>query len=388
MHAPARPSQLDRRATDSPGGKVDQEKSAGRGLPVNPVWRTLATGIQPTPFVAANKSIQAKLTPSATHAETTQGAERAVHPAGRGGHPLPEAAKAFFEPRFGRDFRRVRVHADPAAGAAARAVRARAYVTGSDIVFGAGEYAPATNAGKRLLAHELTHVVQQGGAPVVSPANEPVRPVLAIQRAPAPGLIMREPDCEQHCGTNFEESSGDQTKRLGELSACLHGCAPPASEPSQPAPEQIPAKNEPAPSDPHGKDAAPATPNAPGANPQGDWTPPMGGPYPIEAIDPRVLKAPKTFQGNPPPPNGWKYWPLGKTIKPAAKKLADLGPKKTPGTFIQDIVAGELVGMRSEWHNFTVLFDKETHKPFNKPGLFKGGSLMVPVEPLKQPAAQ
>ena len=80
------------------------------------------------------------------------------------GRPLDPASRAFFEPRFGRDFSRVRVHADDAAAESARAVQARAYALGCDIVFGAGQYSPATSEGKRLVAHELTHVVQQGGA--------------------------------------------------------------------------------------------------------------------------------------------------------------------------------------------------------------------------------
>jgi hypothetical protein len=67
------------------------------------------------------------------------------------------------EPRFGQDFSRVRVHADGNAARAAHAVEARAYTVGRDIVFGKGEYAPATVEGKRLIAHELTHVVQQRG---------------------------------------------------------------------------------------------------------------------------------------------------------------------------------------------------------------------------------
>ena len=83
------------------------------------------------------------------------------------GQPLPTTAREFMEPRFGHDFSRVRVHTDGAAANAARAVRARAYTIGQDIVFGSGEFTPATTAGQQLLAHELTHVVQQnaGGAP-------------------------------------------------------------------------------------------------------------------------------------------------------------------------------------------------------------------------------
>lgn len=71
--------------------------------------------------------------------------------------------------RLRHDFRGVRVHTDPEAVDAARALHARAYTVGDDIVFGSGEYAPATLEGERLLMHELTHVVQQtgGAAPVV-----------------------------------------------------------------------------------------------------------------------------------------------------------------------------------------------------------------------------
>jgi len=82
----------------------------------------------------------------------------------QGGSPLSDDLRAFFEPRFGQDFSAVRVHADGGAADAARAVQARAYTLGSHIVFDAGEYAPHTDGGRRLLAHELTHVVQQGGA--------------------------------------------------------------------------------------------------------------------------------------------------------------------------------------------------------------------------------
>ncbi len=79
------------------------------------------------------------------------------------GQPLDAETRAFFEPRFGQDFSRVRVHANQQAADSARGVNARAYTVGSDIAFGSGEYAPTSNEGKRLLAHELTHVVQQRG---------------------------------------------------------------------------------------------------------------------------------------------------------------------------------------------------------------------------------
>jgi hypothetical protein len=77
------------------------------------------------------------------------------------GTPLTGEARAAMEARFGEDFSTVRIHADPRAAESARAVNARAYTVGRDVVFGSGQYAPATTAGQHLLAHELTHVVQQ-----------------------------------------------------------------------------------------------------------------------------------------------------------------------------------------------------------------------------------
>jgi hypothetical protein len=80
------------------------------------------------------------------------------------GQPLDAEARAFMETRFGYDFSGVRVHTDPIAAASAHAVNALAYTVGRDIVFGMGQYAPETNDGKRLLAHELAHVIQQQGS--------------------------------------------------------------------------------------------------------------------------------------------------------------------------------------------------------------------------------
>lgn len=80
------------------------------------------------------------------------------------GQPLDVATRAFMEPRFGWDFSKVRVHADERAAESAQAVQARAYTVGRDVVFGAGEFMPGTEAGQRLMGHELVHVVQQGSA--------------------------------------------------------------------------------------------------------------------------------------------------------------------------------------------------------------------------------
>jgi len=81
-----------------------------------------------------------------------------------GGRPLPTPARSFFESRFGRDFGDVRVHTGSSADTSARSIQALAYTHGRDIVFRGDQYAPESAAGRRLLAHELTHVVQQGRA--------------------------------------------------------------------------------------------------------------------------------------------------------------------------------------------------------------------------------
>ncbi len=77
------------------------------------------------------------------------------------GQPLGAETRAFMEPRFGYDFSGVRVHSDERAAESAQAVNALAYTVGQDVVFRTGQYAPETGEGRRLLAHELTHVVQQ-----------------------------------------------------------------------------------------------------------------------------------------------------------------------------------------------------------------------------------
>jgi len=82
-----------------------------------------------------------------------------------GGQSLPESARVFFEPRFGQDFSGVRVHTDQQAGKLARDLSATAFTAGQDIYFGEGDFQPDSPQGQRLIAHELTHVVQrQGGA--------------------------------------------------------------------------------------------------------------------------------------------------------------------------------------------------------------------------------
>jgi hypothetical protein len=104
------------------------------------------------------------------------------------GQPLDGTARSLMASRFGHDFSRVRVHADPLAGRSAEAVEAQAYTLGSHIVFGPGRYEPRTGDGQRLLAHELAHVLQQssGGDPVLARQPVPTKPSLPATAKPAP----------------------------------------------------------------------------------------------------------------------------------------------------------------------------------------------------------
>lgn len=111
------------------------------------------------------------------------------------GQPLPASAREFMEPRFGHDFSQVRVHTGSEAASAARAVRAQAYTSGNDIVFGSGAYAPATRGGRQLLAHELAHVVQQASTPgVMQRKTTTESPVDKPQRDPEEEKVLRAAD--------------------------------------------------------------------------------------------------------------------------------------------------------------------------------------------------
>jgi len=86
--------------------------------------------------------------------------------AGSGGRPLDAGIRHAMESRMGHDFGDVRVHTGSQASESAKGLAAQAYTVGTDVVFQAGKYRPDTPAGQRMLAHELTHVVQQKAGPV------------------------------------------------------------------------------------------------------------------------------------------------------------------------------------------------------------------------------
>lgn len=126
-----------------------------QGGAASPIRRDLAQGDDEALHLSRPAAAPRRLAPQA-------GAIAAAAVAG-GGAPLAAAERAFFEPRFGRDLGHVRLHTDAVAGLAARGIGARAYALRNHIAFAPGQFAPGTRDGRRLIAHELTHTLQQGG---------------------------------------------------------------------------------------------------------------------------------------------------------------------------------------------------------------------------------
>jgi hypothetical protein len=125
------------------------------------------------------------------------------------------------ERRFGYDFSTVRVHCDAAAEQSAREVNARAYAIGSSIVFGAGQYAPGTRDGRRLIAHELAHVIQSAES------------IAGMANSKPPDMLMRQPAGE----SKIEQSQKSQTTAPAKTSAA-------AADPCTAADPQLPVYKE------------------------------------------------------------------------------------------------------------------------------------------------
>jgi hypothetical protein len=193
-----------------------------------------------------------------------------------GGKPLDQGLRAYFEPRFGQELTDVRVHTGAQADASASAVDATAYTVGRDIVFREGAFAPETGEGRRLLAHELTHVVQQTGradrgasgavaasrigAPhdaTEAEADRVADAVVSGSTAAVParqgaGTVQRQPadpaKCKADCDAQFKEctkGSFEGSGCLGSLNYCYNRCdagkAPPA-KPEAPAKPAAPVE--------------------------------------------------------------------------------------------------------------------------------------------------
>ena len=131
------------------------------------------------------KQIQPKSNTDMTP-QVTPGIAHDIHSFKGTGQLLPTSERAFFEPRFGRDFTNVRVHTNEQAARASQSINAQAFTLGRDIVFGSGQYLAGNERGNKLLAHELTHVVQQEASIHRSPAPVTGRPSTKRQPSKTP----------------------------------------------------------------------------------------------------------------------------------------------------------------------------------------------------------
>jgi hypothetical protein len=120
-----------------------------------------------------------------------------------GGSALPAETRAFFEQRFGMDFSNVRVHTGSRAEEAAESIGAKAFTVGNDIAFGSGQYSPSSPEGRNLLAHELTHTVQQGASTVDGPI---------VQRQPKPPKKAEKPKAPEKA----EKPEAEEKAKVGE----------------------------------------------------------------------------------------------------------------------------------------------------------------------------
>ena len=199
---PSRASRIQRSPASEPGAwthlsrslRVSQpgdadEREADRaadaaigGVPARIASRPAATGRAVQRMCAACEEEQTRQVHASRDADAEPAAGFDPAPAGPG-QGLPGGIRAAFEPAYGQRLDHVRVHTDTAAADAAAGLAARAYTIGHDIVFGAGQYDPGSHAGRRLIAHELAHVVQQ------SAAGAP-----AVQRKPIGGPLDLQPD--------------------------------------------------------------------------------------------------------------------------------------------------------------------------------------------------
>lgn len=161
---PAAPTLQAKLTVNEPDDAFEQEADAV----ADSVMRAPAAATPPPPpdeQLTAGRSVQAK---GDVGGPVSDGTQEQIARMQSGGQPLPDSERAFFEERMGADFSGVRVHPDGEAADTAQDLSARAFTVGNHIAFNEGEYQPGTSEGRHLLAHELTHTVQQGAAETVA----------------------------------------------------------------------------------------------------------------------------------------------------------------------------------------------------------------------------
>ena len=176
---------------------------------------------QEEPLDEEEKAVQAKSNDGSS--TTSSSVESGINSMRGKGQPLPVSARAFFEPRIGADFSHVRIHTDSKANMLARSVKARAFTLGENVVFGANEYKADRGEGGRLMAHELTHVIQQGrGGESIQRYTE----YDASDQAASRSLGWKHPSSEDikvaDDGTLVTEDSADNDKAWALRTRIVH----------------------------------------------------------------------------------------------------------------------------------------------------------------------
>lgn len=191
----------------------EEDSETVRQLPIGLQRQALSDGEKPNKdksLTQLKPLVQAK----GKGSSAPQGFEQRLSQHKGGGQPLPDETKAFMEPRFGADFSSVRIHEAPKE---ASDIGAQAFTHGQDIYFNAGKYNPGSSSGKELLAHELTHTIQQTGGKLQQKANKihlkPNRPVtvdLQARRQPQPDSSTSNEDSSP---VTFAPQTDEQTQQ-------------------------------------------------------------------------------------------------------------------------------------------------------------------------------
>jgi hypothetical protein len=244
-----------RRPAEGQSAPAAPRREGAGATEYNPVWQFLATH----PFAPQRKPVvnqrgdayereadrvadQVLRTPesdiAAREPPRAPGSPSGLESMPGGGRPLPGPVRTFFEPRLGRDLSAVRLHTGPDASEVAHALNAKAFTARQHIVFGAGQFAPATTEGKRLLGHELTHVVQQSSADREGPApGAAVSPVLRAH----PGTLQRQPTGSDADASQAEEPPIFETREDPERGETVQEEIP-AALPAEPLADALPLR--------------------------------------------------------------------------------------------------------------------------------------------------
>lgn len=215
VHADALATIQQELQVDTPGHADEQQadRIAERvmGMPEPQVWRVCpcGSGCPRCQDERATERLRTKRVPP-NDSEEMIAAPMVQEVLGSSGEPLDLATRAFFEPRFGFDFSRVRIHRDHDAAESARAIGAEAYTVAHHIVFGAGRYALGVADGHRLLAHELAHVMQQRAWRA---------PRIQSQKTQE----EREQEARAKLLVDFTDGAGLPEKQVGRIAAAMRG---------------------------------------------------------------------------------------------------------------------------------------------------------------------